>query len=155
MATLVRLWVRGIMSDGCRYQRDVADRQRTMFASFVGPGLFITRAALAAASCVPASNLREYAGGASIPLHAVLSIAPHLPRAAIDLLFSPARMRLADVEKHATNWDALAADVIGLAGEICEARADGIIDHREAASLRRRSRGLSAQLASVGDDDDE
>ena len=143
-----------IMSDGCRYQRDVAARQITMFGSFVGPGLHTTRAALSSASCVPTSSLRDYANGTAMPLHAVLSIAPHLPLAAINMLFEPAGKRLADIEKNATNWDALAAETAGLLGEICDARADGHIDHREDASLRRRSRGLAAKLQSVGEEDD-
>ncbi|WP_242095438.1 hypothetical protein [Sphingomonas sp. CROZ-RG-20F-R02-07] len=143
------------MADPCDYQRKVAARQATMFDSFVGPGLHTTRAALAAASCVPASSLREYALGATMPLHVVLAIAPHLPAAAIDLLFEPAGKRLADRERSSTNWDEVAVETVGLIAEICDARADGVIDHREDASLRRRSRHLASKLTALGDDDDD
>ena len=128
---------------------DVAARQVVMFGAFVGPGLFITRAALARASGIPESTLRIYAEGAAIPFHAVLTLRRFLPGEAINMLAEPGAARLVDLEHEATNWDSIAAEAAGLTFEICEARKDGQIDHVEGASLRRRARGLAAGLAEV------
>ncbi len=137
------------MADGGRFQRDVADRSVVMFASFVGRGLHTTRAALSAASGVPESSLREYAGGAAMPVHVLLAIADHLPAAAINMITEPAGKRLIDAEKTDTNWDVLAAAAATLTSQVCEARADGVIDHVEDRQLKARGRVLAALLASA------
>jgi len=129
--------------------RDVANRQMAMFAAFVGPGLFITRAALVRASGIPESTLRSWAEGAAIPLHAAMALRRFLPAEAIDMLTEPGGVRFTSIDLEETNWDAIAAEAAGLTFEICEARKDGVIDHVERARLRQRARGLSAGLADV------
>lgn len=129
------------------FASEVTERQVAMFAMFVGPGLFTTRAALAAASKIPDSTLKNWAGGAAMPLHAVLQLRKYLPAAAIDMLTEPAGVRFADIETTDASWDAIAADAAGLVSEVCEARRDGKIDHTEEARLRRRARGLIAELS--------
>lgn len=126
-------------------QREVAERQRTMFQLFVGPGLTVTREALARASGIPASSLREYANGAAMPLHVALTLSRFLPGEATALLTEPAGMRLVPIEADATNWDALAAEASGLVTEVCVARSDGVVDHVESAQLRRKVRQLIAK----------
>ena len=140
------------MADHGGYQRNVEARQVAMFASFVGRGLYTTRAALSAASGVPESTLASYAGGAAMPLHAVLSIADHLPAPAINMLFEPAGKRLCDAEQADANWDAVAASASKLTFEICDARSDGTLDHVERARLRSGARALAAQLTDVMED---
>ena len=129
--------------------RDVTARQVTMFAMFVGPGLFTTRAALAVASGVPASSLKEYATGAAMPLHVALTLSRVLPAEAINMLTEPAGKRLVNAEASDTNWDALACAAAGLVGEVCDARKDGKIDHVEDAKLRQRTRALIAEAQSA------
>lgn len=129
--------------------RDVADRQVQMFAMFVGPSLAMTRAALSAASKVPESTLKSYAGGAAMPLHVVLTLARFLPGAALNMLTEPGGLRLVATETSETNWDAIAADTASLTFEICEARKDGTIDHTEKARLRRTARRVVAELNEV------
>ncbi|HEX8382428.1 MAG TPA: hypothetical protein VF592_03535 [Sphingomonas sp.] len=137
------------MSGESRLAQDVAERQTAMFASFVGQGRYTTRAALAAASRIPESTLRSYAGGAAMPLHAVLALRPHLPGQAINMLTEPGGYRLVEVETSDTNWDVIAAGAAGLTFEICDARKDGVVDHVERARLRTRARGLIAELSDV------
>ena len=137
------------MSAESRLARDVTDRQIAMFASFVGPGLHITRAALAAATKIPDSTLKSWAGGAAMPLHAVLAIRPHLPAAAINMLTEPGNARLTSIDAQESNWDAIAATAAGLVADVCDARKDGQIDHIEKARLRARTRELIAEAASA------
>ena len=141
------------MRDNLRYQRDVEVRQVAMFASFVGPGLYMTRAALSAASGISASTLASWANGAAMPLHAILSLSHHLPAPAINMMFEPAGKRLCDAEQQDANWDAVAASASMLTFEICDARSDGAIDHVERARLRQRARAVAAQLTDVMVDD--
>ncbi len=120
-----------------------------MFNSFVGPGLYITRAALAAASRIPESTLKSWAAGAAMPLHGALTLRPHLPAAAMNMLTEPGQVRFASVDGQESNWDAIAATAAGLVAEVCEARKDGKIDHIESAKLRERTRGLIAEAISA------
>lgn len=137
------------MSDHAAMQREVADRQRAMFASFVGKGCHTTRAALSAASKIPESTLREWAAGASMGIAGLLTLRRHLPAAAINMLTEPGDARLVSIEQADTNWDAIAAGAAGLTFEICEARKDGNVDHVEKARLKHRVRGLVAELSDV------
>ncbi len=137
------------MYDERPFSRRIADRQIRMFAMFVGRGCHVTRAALEAASGISESTLRSWAEGAAIPLHGVLLLAQHLPAEAIDMLFEPAGMRLIEREKTETNWDDLAATASVFTADICDARADGVIDHEENARLRRGARHLAAKLSKV------
>ena len=132
------------MPDQSSMARNVAERQVTMFRLFVGPGLHVTREALSRASGVPASSLKDYAGGAAMPLHVALTLSRFLPAEALALLTEPAGMRLVPIEADETNWDALAAEASGLVTEVCVARSDGVVDHVESAKLRRRVRKLIA-----------
>ena len=136
-----------IMPSDYGLARDVTDRQMAMFAMFVGPDLHTTRAALAVASKIPADTLKSWAGGAAMPLHAVLTLRRFLPAEAIGMMTEPGGVRFTAIEKSTTDWDALAADSAGLVGEICEARRDGMIDHVEDARLRTRARALAAELS--------
>lgn len=137
------------MSDVGSIARNVADRQVTMFAMFVGQGMFVTRAALSRASGIPESTLREWAGGAAIPLHGVLTLNKFLPGEAIQMLTEHAGVRLVPVEAKESTWDEIAAEGALLTFEICEARKDGVIDHREDASLRSRARRVVASLTDL------
>ncbi|WP_191864479.1 hypothetical protein V3I01_09730 [Sphingomonas sp. gentR] len=137
------------MSDHAAMQRDVAARQIAMFSSFVGRGLHTTRAALSAASGIPESTLREWAGGATLPLSAVFTLRRHLPAQAIAMICEPGDVRLVDIETSETNWDEIASETAGLTYEICEARRDGHIDHVERAKLQHRARALGAALADI------
>ena len=141
------------MSDHSAMQRDVAERQVAMFASFVGRGCYITRAALSAASRIPESTLREWAAGAAMPLSGVLTLRKHLPGDAINLLTEPGDARLVGIETEQGDWDDVAAEAAGLTFEICEARKDGVIDHREKARLRSRGRQVIARLSDAIADD--
>lgn len=127
--------------------RHLEDRQIAMFGSFVGPGLYTTRAALFRASGIPESTLKSYADGTAMPFHAVLVLRRFLPAEAINMLSEAGGVRLVPIEQEETNWDAIAADAAGLTFEICEARKDGTIDHVERAQLRRKARPLVARLA--------
>lgn len=138
---------RAIMSADSPMAQEIAARQVTMFASFVGPGMHTTRAALAAASKIPESTLKSYAGGAVMPLHVLLTLRRHLPKAAIDLVTEPGGVRLAEIETSETSWDAVAAGAAGFVADVCDARADGIIDHVETERLKKRARALAAELA--------
>jgi len=149
MPVLISFRGRDIMSDESSLARDVAERQGALFSMFVGQGLYTTRAALVRASGIPESSLREYAAGAAIPFHVVLRLRRFLPAEAINMLSEPGACRLVDIEAEDTNWDAVAAGACGLAGEICEARADGIINHAETARLKRRTREFIAQAQSA------
>jgi hypothetical protein len=140
------------MSAESRLAQDVADRQVSMFAMFVGPGLHTTRAALSAASKIPESTLKSWANGAAMPLHGALALNKFLPAVAINMLTEPGDVRFADIETADTNWDAIAANTASLTFEICEARQDGKIDHGEAARLRRKARTLVAELSDVIDE---
>lgn len=141
------------MSDHSAMQREVAERQVAMFASFVGRGCYTTRAALSAASKIPDSTLREWAAGTAMPLSALLTLRRHLPAEAINMLTEPGDARLVGIEQQDTNWDAIAAGAAGLTFEICEARKDGSVDHVERARLRQRARGLIAELSDVVTED--
>jgi hypothetical protein len=132
--------------------QEVADRQVAMFAMFVGPSLYTNRAALSRASRVPESSLREYAKGAAMPLHVVLTLRRYLPPEAINMLTEPGGARLVSIEASKANWDAIGCTAAGLVSEICQARADGIIDHQEDAQLRRRTRALIAEAADLCSD---
>lgn len=125
--------------------RDVAERQVRMFSMFVGQGLYTTRAALAAATGIGVSSLREYAAGAAMPLAVALALSKVLPAEAINMMLEPAGKRLCDADATATNWDGLAAQAAGLVADVCTARADGHIDHTEDARLRQRTRTLIAE----------
>lgn len=133
------------MSADSRLARDVADRQIAMFNSFVGRGLYTTRAALASASRIPESTLKSWAEGAAMPLHGALALRPHLPPAALNMLTEPGDVRFASIDAQESNWDAIAATAAGLVAEVCDARKDGKIDHVESARLRERTRGLIAE----------
>ncbi len=137
------------MSIESRLAQDVADRQIAMFAAFVGQGRFTTRAALSAASRIPESTLRSYAGGAAMPFHAVLALRPCLPAEAINMLAEPGGARLVDIETSDANWNAVAAGAAGLTYEICEAQRDGQVDHVERARLKNRARSLVAELSDI------
>ena len=137
------------MSADGRIARDVAERQAAMFAMFVGPGRFTTRAALSAASGMPESTLKSYANGAAMPLHAVLILADYLPGSAINMLTEPGRRRLVAIEIADSDWDGAAAEAAGLVAEVCEARRDGNIDHSEDARLKSRARQLIAELSEI------
>lgn len=132
--------------------RDVTARQTAMFAMFVGPGLFTTRAALAAASTIPDSTLKSWAHGAAMPLHGALSLARFLPREAINMLTEPAALRLVEIETCDTDWDQVAAEASVLVSEVCEARRDGIYDHKEKARLRQRTRKVIAVLSEAAEE---
>lgn len=140
------------MADAARFAQDVEERQVAMFASFVGQGNHTTFAALGRASGVPSASLRNYAGGAAMPVHVLLALSRHLPAEAINMLTEPAGKRLVDAERDAVNWDAVAAESAGLTFEICDARADGSIDHVERSRLRRRARTLAAQLSNLAEE---
>ncbi|HET7255584.1 MAG TPA: hypothetical protein VFJ46_17645 [Xanthobacteraceae bacterium] len=129
--------------------REVATRQETMFAMFVGPGLHTSRAALAVASGIPESTLRDWAHGAAMPLHGALVLSKFLPPAAINMLTEPAGKRLVDAEEAEANWDGFAAKTAGLTAEICEARSDGVITHVERERLRKRTREVIAEAQSL------
>lgn len=135
--------------------RDVAERQVAMFAMFVGPGRFTTRAALSAASKIPESTLKSYAGGAAMPLHAALALSHFLPGEALNMLTEPAGKRLVDVERSAADWDGTAAEAAGLVADVCEARRDGRIDHIEDRRLKTRARRLIAELSEIAGGDGE
>lgn len=137
------------MSDHAAMQREVADRQIAMFASFVGRGCYTTRSALSAAAKIPESTLREWAAGASMGIAGLLTLRRHLPAAAINMLTESGDARLVSIEQADTNWDAIAAGAAGLTFEICEARKDGNVDHVETARLKHRVRGLVAELSDV------
>lgn len=139
------------MPDAGGLQRDIAERQRAMFGLFVGPRLFVTRAALAAATGIPTSTLQDWAQGVTAPLWGVLALARVLPREAINMLTEPAGFRLTDCDPGLACWDGLAAEAAGLTSDICEARRDGRIDHREEARLRKRARALIADAQAVVD----
>jgi hypothetical protein len=147
MPTAIQNRSHGIMADDRRYAREVAERQCAMFVSFVGHGRHTTFAALEAASGYPESTLRGYAGGAAMPVSALLALSDHLPRAAINMITEVGGKRLTDAEKSETNWDSLAAKTAGMTSAICEARADGQIDHVEKAILKQTGRELLAELA--------
>jgi hypothetical protein len=138
------------MSADYGFAREVAERQRAMFILFVGPGRFVTRAALSSASGVPESTLREWANGAAIPLHGALALARCLPGEAINMVFEPAGLRLVDDQADKTaSWDAVAASAAGLTAEICEARRDGSISPSEDNSLQRRTRAMIAEAMAM------
>lgn len=133
-----------------KFAREIADRQIAMFAMFVGPGLFTTRAALASASRIPASTLKEWAAGSAMPFHGAMLLAKFLPRDAINMIFEPADMRLADADgEDSGTWDAVAASAAGFAAEVCEARSDGRITPSEDAALRKRVRRMIADAQSM------
>jgi hypothetical protein len=139
------------MSADGRFARDIAERQVAMFAMFVGPGLYTTRAALAAASGISTSTLKDWAHGVTMPLHGALALARFLPREAMNMLTEPAGLRLADIETSRANWDAVAASA-GLVAEVCEARSDGTIDHVETERLRHRTRHVIAELSAAAEE---
>ena len=116
-----------------------------MFTLFVGPGRLLTREALARASGIPASSLKEYAGGAAMPLHVALTLSHYLPGEALAMLTEVAGVRLVPIETAETNWNALAANAADLTSEICTAQSDGVIDHQENARLKRKVRELIAR----------
>ncbi len=117
-----------------------------MFGSFVGPGLYISYAALSAASGISDSTLRSWAGGTSMTLSSVLDLARHLPVAAINMMFEPAGKRLCDAEREDANWHAVAAESASFVSEICTALIDGRIDHVERHKLSQRAKAIAAQL---------
>jgi hypothetical protein len=133
------------MAADSEISRKIADRQVQMFTMFVGPGLLMTRAALVRASGIPEGTLREWANGAAMPFHGVMTLSKFLPGEAINMLTEPAGKRLVDAETTDTNWDALACSAAALVGEVCEARRDGNINHVEDARLKERTRALIAE----------
>jgi hypothetical protein len=137
------------MSADLPISREVTDRQIAMFAMFVGPGLFTTRAALAAASRVPESTLRSYASGAAMPLAMALHLRKFLPLEAVNMMTEPGGVRFSNIEQSSSNWDSAAADAASLVAEVCVARSDGMIDHREDEALRRKARHLIAELTEI------
>ena len=141
----------GIMPDAGALQRDIVDRQRAMFQLFVGQSRSVTRAALSAATGIPASTLQDWAQGTTIPLWGVLTLAGFLPREAINMVIEPAGFRLADSDPGQACWDGLAAEAASLTADICEARRDGHINHSEEACLRKRTRTLIAGAQAVVD----
>lgn len=130
--------------------RDVARRQEAMFAMFVGPGRYTTRAALSRASGAPESTLREWAGGAAMPLHGALTLSRFLPAEALNMVTESAGKRLVDATAEESNWDRLASDAAMLVSEVCAARADGVIDHVESATLAKRTRELVGKMQHMG-----
>jgi hypothetical protein len=133
-----------------KFAREIADRQVAMFAMFVGPGLYTTRAALAEASRIPASTLKEWAGGSAMPFHGAMLLAKFLPREAINMICEPAGMRLADASgEDQGNWDLVAASAAGFTAEVCAARSDGRITPSEDARLRKIARKLIADAQTV------
>lgn len=140
------------MSADAPLAREVAARQVAMFAMFVGRGLYTTRAALSRASGLPDSTLKDWAGGAAMPFHGVLTLRRYLPPEAINMMAEPGDARLVDAERAETSWDKLACGTARLAADICEARGDGVISHTERARLRKRAREVIAEAeAMVGD----
>ena len=140
------------MSAESRIAQEVAERQVMMFSMFVGPGTPMTRAALAVRTGVPESTLKSYANGAAMPLHVALVLRKFLPREAMNMLTEPADVRFAPVEQEEANWVGIAAATSGLVAEICNAQADGTIDHVEKAKLQARARAVTAQLSDAIDD---
>ena len=133
------------MSPDHRFQRDVAARQVAMFAMFVGPGLFVTRAALADASGIPPSTLREWAQGAAMPLHAFLTLSRFLPASALAMLTEPAGLRLVGAEEQDSSWSEVAVEGSRLVADFVERGADGIYDHQDKAALSPRLRTFMAK----------
>lgn len=137
------------MSAESRIAHDVAERQVQMFGMFVGRELTVTRAALSRASGIPESTLKSYADGAAMPFHTVLTLRKFLPCEAINMLSEPGGARLVAIKASKANWDALACTAAGLVSEVCQARADGVIDHQEDARLRKRTRAMIAEAADL------
>lgn len=140
------------MADGARFPQDVADAQVRMFAMFVGPGLWCPRTALAAASGIPESTLKSYADGAAMPVHALLALARVLPPEAINMLTETGGFHLIPTNAAITNWDALGAAAAGFVSDLCAARQDGQIDHRERGALKNRLRKLIPQAQAMVED---
>lgn len=137
------------MADLDGLARDIAARQVTMFAMFVGQGRFATRAALSRASGIPESTLKDYASGTAMNLATVLHLRRFLPAEAINMLSEPGDARIVDTEASDTNWDEIASSAAQLVGDICDARKDGKIDHVEDRHLRQRARALIAEAQSA------
>lgn len=133
------------------FAQDITARQVRMFAMFVGedPRTQVTRAALAAASGIPASTLKSWATGTAMPVHGLLTLRKFLPPEAINMITEVGGARLVTISTRETNWDQIAAGAAGLVGEVCEARKDGTIDHVEDDKLKRRTRALIAELSEV------
>jgi hypothetical protein len=140
------------MSSESQMARDVTARQAAMFAMFVGPGLYTTRAALAAAAGIPESTLKSWANGAAMPLHGALALRRYLPREALNMLTEPGGVRWADITVVPNDWDGAAANAAALVADVCDARRDGKIDHVEDARLSRRAKQLIAELSEVAGD---
>lgn len=131
------------------FARDVAERQVAMFTLFVGPGRLLTREALARASGIPASSLAEYAKGAAMPAHVLLALSGFLPIEALNMVTEVGGVHLVKVETSRASWDSLAATAARLTADICEASADGRIDHVERERLKSHARRVIADLQSV------
>lgn len=125
--------------------RETVHRQQQMFAMFVGPGLHVTRAALAAASGVPASTLRDLAGGSAITVAQLMALRRFLPPEAINMITEPGGAHVIDTQADASCWDDVAADAAGVLSDIMEAKRDGIVDHVEDKRLRQRTRAFIAR----------
>lgn len=125
--------------------RETAHRQMQMFAMFVGPGLHVTRAALAAASGVPASTLRDLAGGSAITVAQLMALRRFLPPEAINMITEPGGAHVIDTEADATCWDEVAAEAADLLSDIMDAKRDGVVTPVEDRRLRRRTRGFIAK----------
>lgn len=125
--------------------RETVHRQQQMFDMFVGPGLHVTRAALAAASGVPASTLRDLAAGSAITVAQLMALRRFLPPEAINMITEPGGAHVIDTQADASTWDEVAADAAGLLSDVMEAKRDGVVDHAEAARLRRRTREFIAK----------
>lgn len=125
--------------------RETVHRQQQMFAMFVGPGLHVTRAALAAASGVPASTLRDLAAGSAITVAQLMALRRFLPPEAINMVTEPGGAHVIDTAADTACWDEVAADAAGLLSDIMDAKRDGVVCHMEDARLRKRTRSFIAK----------
>ncbi len=125
--------------------RETAHRQQQMFSMFVGPHLHVTRAALAAASGVPASTLRDLAGGSAITVAQLMALRRFLPPEAINMITEPGGAHVIDTQADMASWDEVAADAASLLSEVMEAKRDGVVDHVEDSRLRQRTRAFIAK----------
>jgi len=125
--------------------RETVHRQQQMFAMFVGPGLHVTRAALAAASGVPASTLRDLAAGSAITVAQLMALRRFLPPEAINMVTEPGGAHIIDTASDNACWDEVAANAAALLSDVMDAKRDGVVDHIEESRLRKRTREFIAK----------
>ena len=137
------------MSHSIDCHEDVRQLQRDVFRMFVGQGRRVSYRALEAATGIGEETLRTYSAGVAIPLHNLLRLIRALPDEAANMLLEPSGYMLAPIEPRESTWDGLAAEAAGFVSDVCTARADGTIDHREDAQLKERTRKLIAEAQGV------